>query len=61
MHGIDALKMGETNQRIFLLNAWEETELFNEEEKVTVELGEKLTVVADNRIVDDLYARLEKF
>ena len=61
MHSIDALKMGVTNQRIFLLNAWEETDLFNEEEKVTLELAEKLTLVANNRIDDDLYARLAKF
>lgn len=34
MHAIDALKLGESNQRIFLLNAWEETEIFNEEGKI---------------------------
>ena len=34
MHTSDALKQGETSQRIFLLNAWKESELFTEEEKV---------------------------
>ena len=33
MHTKDALKNGETNQRIFLLNAWQETDLFTDEEK----------------------------
>jgi AhpD family alkylhydroperoxidase len=30
MHTKDALKYGETPQRIFLLNAWRETDLFTE-------------------------------
>lgn len=61
MHAIDAMKLGETAQRIFLLNAWKETDLFNEEEKVTLELVEKLTLVSTSEIDDDLYTRLAKF
>lgn len=60
MHTIDALKLGETNQRIFLLNAWQETELFTEKEKLVLELTEKLTLVHDNHIDDDFYQRLSK-
>jgi len=60
MHTIDALKLGETNQRIFLLNAWQETDLFTEKEKLVLELTEKLTLVHDNQIDDDFYQRLSK-
>lgn len=61
MHTIDALKLGETNQRIFLLNAWRETDLFNDEEKATLELVERLTVPTAHHIDDALYDRLAKF
>lgn len=40
MHTIDALKLGETHQRISLHNAWQETELFTEKEKLVLELTE---------------------
>lgn len=61
MHTVDALKVGETVQRTFLLDAWRETDLFNELEKVVLELTEKLTLVSQNHIDDDLYSRLSKF
>src|SRR5690554_796960 len=61
MHTIDALKLGETNQRIFLLNAWRETDLFTEKEKVVLELAERLTLVANNHVDDELYTKLSKY
>lgn len=61
LHTVDALKLGETAQRIFLLSAWRETDLFTEEEKVTLELAERLTLISENRIDDDLYVRLSKY
>src|SRR5919107_281778 len=45
MHTKDALKNGETQQRIFLLNAWKETNLFTEEEKVILAMTEEITLV----------------
>jgi alkylhydroperoxidase family enzyme len=41
MHTRDALKYGESQQRIFLLNAWRETDLFTAEEKALLALTEK--------------------
>lgn len=46
MHTIDALKIGETSQRIYLLNAWWETELFTEKEKAALNLAEHLTMIS---------------
>ena len=34
MHSADARKIGETEQRLYLLNAWRETALFTKEEEV---------------------------
>lgn len=61
MHTTDALKLGETAQRIFLLNAWEETDLFTPKEKVVLELTERLTLISDNRIDDDFYNEIVKY
>ena len=61
MHHIDALKIGETNQRIVLLDAWEETDMFSEKEKLVLELTEKLTLIANYHIDDDLCERLGKY
>ena len=61
MHTIDTLKLGETNQRIFLLNAWQETDLFSEKEKVTLELTERLALASEHFVDEDLYNRLANF
>lgn len=48
MHTRDARKMGETEQRIYLLNAWRETNLFNEEEKAILAMTEEVTLIQNH-------------
>lgn len=57
MHTKDALKIGETQQRIFLLNAWRETSLFTEEEKTLLDLTEKITLIHHGGVSDELYEK----
>lgn len=57
MHTKDAIKLGETPQRIFLLNAWRETDLFTEEEKIILGLTEQLTLISNGGVSDDLYTK----
>lgn len=57
MHTKDALKIGETQQRIFLLNAWRETSLFTDEEKTLLELTEKITLIHQGGVNDELYEK----
>ncbi|MCF0072986.1 carboxymuconolactone decarboxylase family protein [Dyadobacter sp. CY261] len=57
MHTTDALKAGETIQRIFLLNAWRETTLFTEEERVILELTEAITFIHKEGVNEELYER----
>ena len=59
MHTADALKHGETNQRIFLLNAWKETELFTEEEKVVLAMTEEITLLHQHGLSDETYKKAE--
>lgn len=61
MHTSDALEQGETAQRIFLLNAWRETELFTEEEKAVLAITEEVTLIHQQGLTDATYAHAEKF
>ncbi|WP_353196050.1 carboxymuconolactone decarboxylase family protein [Parapedobacter defluvii] len=58
MHTKDALKNGETNQRIFLLNAWREVSgFFTEEERITLAMTEEITHISKNGLSDETYQK----
>lgn len=57
MHTKDAIKYGETPQRIFLLNAWRETSLFTEEEIVLLAMTEEITLIADKGLTEETYQK----
>ncbi|GGM96152.1 alkyl hydroperoxide reductase AhpD [Dyadobacter beijingensis] len=57
MHTKDALKAGESIQRIVLLNAWRETALFTPEERVILALTEAVTLIHRGGVSDELYAQ----
>jgi AhpD family alkylhydroperoxidase len=61
MHTTDALKNGETNQRIFLLNAWKETDLFTAEEKALLAITEEVTLISHKGLTEATYARAKEF
>ncbi len=61
MHTSDALKQGETPQRIFLLNAWKETELFTQEEKSILAITEEVTLISQHGLSDKTYQQAEMF
>ncbi|OYX80864.1 MAG: hypothetical protein B7Y83_17945 [Flavobacteriales bacterium 32-34-25] len=61
MHTKDALKYGETTQRIFLLNAWHETQLFSEEEKAILAITEEITLISNKGLSDETYKKAEQF
>lgn len=55
MHTRDALKYGETPQRIFLLNAWRETDLYTPEERAILALTEEITLISEHGVSDAVY------
>jgi len=61
MHTKEALNVGETQQRIFLLNAWRETNLFTDEEKAILALTEEVTLISDQGVTEKTYKEAEKF
>lgn len=48
MHTRDARKLGETEQRIYLLNAWRETKLYTEEEQAILAMTEEITLIQNH-------------
>jgi AhpD family alkylhydroperoxidase len=61
MHTQEALKNGETAQRIFLLNAWCETDLFTEEEKVLLAITEEVTLIHEDGLTEETYKKAEQY
>lgn len=57
MHTKDARAMGETEQRLYALNAWRETPFFSGRERAALEWSEAITRVADTHVPDDVYDR----
>lgn len=60
MHARDAMALGETTQRLFLLDAWEETDLYTEKERAVLALTEAMTIVFDGHVPDDIYEEAAK-
>ncbi len=58
MHTKDARAAGETEQRIYALDAWRETPFFSDRERAALEWTEAVTRVADTHVPDEVYARV---
>jgi AhpD family alkylhydroperoxidase len=55
MHSKDARKLGETEQRIYTLNAWRETPFFSATERAILALTEEVTLISNHHVSDDTY------
>ena len=61
MHTQDALKNGESTQRLFLLNAWKETDKFSDEEKALLAITEEVTLINRHGLSDATYKKAKEF
>src|SRR5689334_17157726 len=57
MHTRNARAKGETEQRIYLLNAWRESPLFSDRERAALAWTESVTLVSETHVPDDVFAR----
>jgi len=57
MHGKDARANGETEQRLYGLDAWRETPYYSARERAALEWTEALTLVAETHVPDEVYER----
>jgi len=56
LHTRDAVKLGETPQRIYLLNAWREAlQLYSAEEQVILEMTEEITLINKDGLSEETY------
>ena len=55
MHTEDAIKLGESERRIYLLSAWKESHLFSDEEKAVLQLTEEVTKISEDGVTDNTY------
>lgn len=62
MHTADARKIGVSEQKLFLLNAWEEAHgLYTEKERAAFALAESITVLTDGFVPDSVYEQAEEY
>ena len=59
MHSAAARKQGETEQRLYLLDAWRESPLYSERERAALGWTEALTLLPETRAPDDVYGALK--
>lgn len=55
MHSKDARAAGETEQRLYELDAWRETPFYSDRERAALAWTEAVTKISENNISDDLY------
>jgi AhpD family alkylhydroperoxidase len=58
MHSKDARAAGETEQRLYGLNAWRETPYYSARERAALEWTAALTLVTEGHVPDDVYERV---
>ncbi|HEX5581000.1 MAG TPA: carboxymuconolactone decarboxylase family protein [Gemmatimonadaceae bacterium] len=60
MHSKDARAAGESEQRLYALAVWRETPFYTPRERAALEWTEALTLIHQNDVPDELYARVRE-
>ena len=60
MHTQDARAEGESERRLYTLEAWRETPFFDERERAALEWTEAVTLVAGTHVPDEVYQRVKQ-
>jgi AhpD family alkylhydroperoxidase len=60
MHSLDARAIGETEQRLYTLDAWAETPFFTDRERAALAWTEAVTLVSQTHVPDDVYEETKK-
>ncbi|SDX49528.1 carboxymuconolactone decarboxylase family protein [Paenibacillus sp. CF384] len=61
MHTKDARAMGETEQRLYLLNAWKEAPFYTDEERAALALTEAVTRISEGGVSQELYEQVRNY
>jgi AhpD family alkylhydroperoxidase len=57
MHSKDLRAEGETEQRLYLLDAWRESPFYSERERAALAWAEAVTLVTEGHVPDEIYER----
>ncbi len=60
MHTADARQHGESEARLYLLNAWRESPVYTDRERAALAWTEALTLISETHAPDDLYEDVRK-
>lgn len=60
MHWKDARAIGETEQRLYMLDAWRESPFYSDRERAAFAWTEALTLVTEGHVPDDVYDEARK-
>lgn len=60
MHSKDLRHDGETEQRIYIISAWRETDLFTDRERAALLWAESVTLLNEGHVPDEVYEEVRK-
>jgi AhpD family alkylhydroperoxidase len=60
MHSKDARAAGESEQRLYALDAWRETPFYSDRERAALEWTEAITLIADGHAPDEVFQRVRE-
>jgi AhpD family alkylhydroperoxidase len=60
MHSKDTRANGESEQRLYGLDAWRETPYYSDRERAALEWTEALTLVSETHVPDEVYERVRQ-
>jgi len=60
MHSKDLRHDGETEQRIYMISAWRETDLFTDRERAALLWAESVTLLNEGHVPDEVYEEVRK-
>jgi AhpD family alkylhydroperoxidase len=61
MHTRQARELGESEHRLYALNAWRDSHMFSDEEKAILALTEEVTLIQNHGVSDEVYAQVSKY
>lgn len=60
LHTKDAIKLGESERRIFALSAWRESPLFSDQERTVLKLTEEITKISKHGVKEETYQKIKQ-
>ena len=60
VHSKDLRAAGETEQRLYLLEAWRESPFYNDRERAALSWAEALTLITADHVPDEIYEAVRK-